>query len=62
MNAMVLAAGRGTRLEALGLGVPKPLVEIGGEPLLARQLRYLGQNGVELVGSIGRPQTAQSSS
>jgi NDP-sugar pyrophosphorylase family protein len=49
MNAMVLAAGRGTRLEALGLGVPKPLVQIGGEPLLARQLRYLGQNGVELV-------------
>jgi len=49
MNAMVLAAGRGTRLEALGLGVPKPLVEIGGEPLLARQLRYLGRNGVELV-------------
>ena len=44
---MVLAAGRGTRLDALGLGVPKPLVEIGGEPLLARQLRYLETNGVK---------------
>ena len=46
---MVLAAGRGTRLEALGLGVPKPLVEIDGEPLLARQLRYLERNGVRRV-------------
>jgi NDP-sugar pyrophosphorylase family protein len=49
MNAMVLAAGRGTRLEALGLGVPKALVEIGGEPLLARQLRYLHGGGVQRV-------------
>lgn len=49
MNAMVLAAGRGTRLAALGLGVPKPLVEIGGEPLLARQLRYLHEGGVQRV-------------
>ncbi|HXR13360.1 MAG TPA: NDP-sugar synthase [Solirubrobacteraceae bacterium] len=49
MNAMVLAAGRGTRLAQLGLGVPKALVEIGGEPLLARQLRYLHANGVRRV-------------
>ncbi|HEY1775822.1 MAG TPA: NDP-sugar synthase [Solirubrobacteraceae bacterium] len=49
MNAMVLAAGRGTRLEALGLGVPKALVEIGGEPLLARQLRYLHGGGVQRI-------------
>lgn len=49
MNAMVLAAGRGTRLAALDLGVPKPLVEIGGEPLLARQLRYLHRGGVRRV-------------
>ena len=49
MNAMVLAAGRGTRLAELDLGVPKALVEIGGEPLLARQLRYLHANGVRRV-------------
>ncbi len=46
---MVLGAGRGTRLGALGLTVPKILVDIGGEPLLARQLRYLEREGVELV-------------
>jgi NDP-sugar pyrophosphorylase family protein len=49
MNAMVLAAGRGTRLAALGLDVPKPLIEIGGETLLARQLRYLRGGGVQRV-------------
>lgn len=43
---MILAAGRGTRLAELEPDVPKPLVQIGGEPLLARQLRYLGANGV----------------
>jgi mannose-1-phosphate guanylyltransferase len=49
MNAMVLAAGRGTRLAALGLGVPKPLLEIGGETLLGRQLRYLHGGGIRRV-------------
>lgn len=49
MNAMVLGAGKGTRLARLGLGVPKILVDVGGEPLLARQLRYLAGLGVERV-------------
>src|SRR3954471_19880334 len=46
---MILAAGRGTRLGPLGLTVPKILVEIGGEPLLARQLRYLEREGAQRV-------------
>jgi NDP-sugar pyrophosphorylase family protein len=46
---MILAAGRGTRLATVEPDVPKPLVMIGGEPLLARQLRYLGANGVRRV-------------
>lgn len=45
MNAMILAAGRGTRLGELGRMVAKVLVEVGGEPLLARQLRYLKEHG-----------------
>lgn len=44
-HAMILAAGRGTRLGELGRSVPKVLVEVGGEPLLARQLRYLLEDG-----------------
>jgi NDP-sugar pyrophosphorylase family protein len=46
---MVLGAGRGTRLSALGLQVPKILLDVGGEPLLARQLHYLSAQGAELV-------------
>lgn len=46
---MILAGGRGTRLGSLAERTPKILVEIGGEPLLARQLRYLEREGVERV-------------
>ena len=49
MKAVLLAAGRGTRLAELTITVPKILVEIAGEPLLARQLRYLAGQGVEEV-------------
>src|SRR5919201_5266295 len=46
---MILAAGRGTRLGALGRSVPKVLVHVGGEPFLQRQLEYLEREGVSLV-------------
>ncbi len=46
---MILAAGRGTRLASLGLDVPKPLVDVGGKPLLARQLAFLERQGVTRV-------------
>src|SRR4051794_3221368 len=48
-EAMVLAAGRGTRLGDLGERQAKALMEIGGEPLLARQLRYLRQHRIDRV-------------
>jgi NDP-sugar pyrophosphorylase family protein len=49
MQVMLLAAGRGTRLGALGRQTPKVLVEIGGRPLLAHQFDYLARQGANLV-------------
>ena len=49
MKAMILAAGRGTRLAGLEPGVPKPLVRIGQHPILEHQLRVLADLGVDHV-------------
>ena len=46
MRAMILAAGRGERMGALTATRPKPLLEIDGESLLARQLKRLATAGI----------------
>jgi histidinol-phosphate/aromatic aminotransferase/cobyric acid decarboxylase-like protein/CTP:phosphocholine cytidylyltransferase-like protein len=45
-RAVVLAAGRGSRLHALTGEAPKCLTEIGGEPILERTLNALGSEGI----------------
>jgi NDP-sugar pyrophosphorylase family protein len=42
----ILAGGRGTRLGELAREVPKPLLEVAGEPFLFHQLRLLAGHGV----------------
>jgi mannose-1-phosphate guanylyltransferase len=49
VKAVLLAAGRGTRLAPLTITIPKILAPVGGEPLLAHQLRYLAAAGVSEV-------------
>ena len=49
MNAMILAAGRGERLRPLTDRLPKPLVEVGGKPLIAWQLEALKRAGIGSV-------------
>jgi mannose-1-phosphate guanylyltransferase len=49
MNAMILAAGLGTRLGSMGRAVPKVLIDIGGRPLLERNLDYLQRQGISRV-------------
>src|SRR5690606_8010971 len=47
--AVVMAGGFGTRLRPLTDALPKPLLEVGGRPLLCRILDQLRAHGVTRV-------------
>lgn len=50
MKAMILAAGRGERMGLLTANEPKPLLTVGGVPLIERHLSRLAASGfVEIV-------------
>jgi len=53
-QTVVLAAGTGTRLGSAEAGVPKPLLEVAGRPLIAHALRHAADSGcTEAVVVIG---------
>jgi hypothetical protein len=45
--AVIMAGGEGTRLRPLTEAIPKPMVEIGGVPLLERQIQRLAKVGIK---------------
>ncbi|MBI4356135.1 MAG: nucleotidyltransferase family protein [Candidatus Omnitrophica bacterium] len=49
MKALVLAAGEGRRLGALTADRPKPMLPIGGVPVLERTLRWLALHGIRQI-------------
>ena len=46
MTALVLAAGRSTRIRAVAGDLPKPLLPVEGRPILEHTLRWLATSGI----------------
>ena len=46
---MILAAGRGSRMESATASKPKCLIEVGGQPLIRHQIEMLRQCGIDDV-------------
>ena len=44
MNAIILAAGDGTRMGRLTTELPKPLIDVNGISIIERQINNLRQN------------------
>lgn len=49
-KAIILAAGRGSRMEGLCQELPKPMLEVHGRPILAHSIDHLLKSGITHIG------------
>jgi len=47
MKAVILAGGKGTRLNKISKEIPKPMIKIGQWPVLEHQIRFLKENNIK---------------
>ena|SRR5579863_426504 len=52
MRAVILAAGRGSRLGALAEDRPKCMLELARRPLISRQIAALSRGGISKIGVV----------
>jgi choline kinase len=57
LSGAILAAGHGQRLRGASGGVPKPLIDLGGQPLLFRQIDLLMGTGLSPIHVIVNSET-----
>ena len=55
MKALVLAAGKGTRLKPLTNTVPKHILPVGNKPILFHVLDYIKEAGIKDIGIVVSP-------
>jgi mannose-1-phosphate guanylyltransferase len=49
MKAMILAAGKGTRVQPLTYELPKPMIPLAGKPVMAYLIEHLARHGVDEI-------------
>jgi mannose-1-phosphate guanylyltransferase len=49
MKAMILAAGKGTRVQPLTYALPKPMIPLMGKPVMAYLVEHLARHGVREI-------------
>lgn len=59
MKTIIMAGGRGTRIASVSGDVPKPMVKIGGRPVLEHQMECLKKQGfTDIILTVGHLRTA----
>lgn len=59
MNYAIIAAGEGSRLRSEGVSVPKPLVQIDGQPMIGRLIDIFLRCGAEKISVIVNEQMTE---
>ena len=49
MKAVILAGGRGTRLRPYTRSLPKPMLPLGGKPILEYEIEWVRKNGIKEI-------------